>query len=77
MVLSDGGLELVLRYHAMNNLFVGLMANTESAAIASPSLFLIHVDRYLLFPNVVVHVLIFVLALAILNHKYRWLKIGR
>ena len=35
------------------------------------------VDRYLLFPNVLVDVLILVLALAILNHKYKWVKIGR
>jgi hypothetical protein len=30
-----------------------------------------------LFPNVLVDVLILVLALAILNHKYKWVKIGR
>ena len=77
VVLSDGGLELALGYHAMSNLFIGLVANTESAAIASPSLFLVQVDRYLLFPNVLVDVLILVLALAILNHKYKWVKIGR
>ena len=77
VVLSDGGLELALRYHAMSNLFTGLVANTESEAIANPSLFLIHVDRYLLFPNVLVDVLILVLALAILNHKYKWVKLGR
>ena len=62
VVLSDGGLELALGYHAMSNLFTGLVANTESEAIASPSLFLIHVDRYLLFPNVLIDVLILVLA---------------
>ena len=77
VVLSDGGLELALGYHAMSNLFIGLVANTESAAIASPSLFLVQVDRYLLFPNVLVDVLILVLALAILNHKYKWVKIGK
>ena len=63
--------------HAMSNLFTGLVANTESAAISSPSLFLLQVDRYLLFPNLLVDVLIFALALVLLNLKYKWVKIGR
>ncbi len=77
VVLSDGGLEVAMGYHAMSNLFIGLVANTETAAITSPSLFLIDVDRYSLFPNVLVEVLFLALALAILNHKYKWVKIGR
>ena len=77
VVMRDGGLELAMGYHFMSNLFTGMVANTESAAIASPSLFMLQIDRYLLFPNVLVDVLIFALALAILNHKYKWVKIGR
>ena len=56
----------------MNNLFIGLVANTQVAAIESPSLFLIHVDRYGLFPDVVVSIVGFAVAGAILNAKYRW-----
>ena len=33
MTLLDGGIELAAGYHAMNNLFMGLVANTEVAAI--------------------------------------------
>ena len=72
VTLLDGGIELAAGYHAMNNLFIGLVANTQVAAIESPSLFLIHVDRYGLFPDVVVSIVGFAVAGAILNAKYRW-----
>ena len=72
VTLLDGGIELAAGYHAMNNLFIGLIANTQVAAIESPSLFLIHVDRYGLFPDVVVSIVGFAVAVAILNAKYRW-----
>ena len=73
MTLLDGGIELAAGYHAMSNLFMGLVANTAAAAIESPSLFLIQTDSFRLFPDIFISILGFVLALAILNLKYRWL----
>ena len=35
---------------------------------------MIHVDSYGLFPDVVVSIVGFAVALAILNAKYRWLR---
>lgn len=73
MVLLDGGIEVAAGYHAMSNLFMGMVANTAAAAIESPALFLIRTDAFRLFPDIFISVLGFVLALAILNLKYRWL----
>ena len=75
MTLLDGGIEVAAGYHAMSNLFMGLVANTAAAAIESPSLFLIQTDSFRLFPDIFISILGLVLALAILNLKYRW--IGR
>ena len=77
MTLLDGGIELAAGYHAVNNLFMGLVANTESAVIVTPSLFTIHRDGYDLFPHVFIELLSLVLALAILNYKYKWVKLSR
>lgn len=72
LTLLDGGIELALGYHAMNNLFMGLVANTESAVFVTPSLFVIHHDGYALFPNVFMDILGLALAVVILNYKYKW-----
>ena len=77
MTLLDGGIELAAGYHAVNNLFLGLVANTDSAVIVTPSLFTIQRDAYDLFPHVSIDVLGLLLALAILNHKYKWVKLSR
>ena len=77
MTLLDGGIELAAGYHAVNNLFMGLVVNTDSAVIVTPSLFTIQRDGYDLFPHVSIDVLGLLLALAILNHKYKWVKLSR
>lgn len=76
LVLLDGGIELAAGYHMMNNLFLGVVSNTEDAVIQTPSLFVVQVENYNLFPNVAVEILAFVLAVAILNFKYKWFKLG-
>ena len=63
-------------YHAMSNLFMGLVANTEVAVIETPSLLVIHTEGYALFPNVFMEVLGLALAVVILNYKYKWFKLG-
>ena len=75
LTLLDGGIELAWGYHAVNNLFLGLIANTEISAINSPSLFVIHIDGYDLFPHVFMDVLSLALAVVILNHRYKWFKL--
>ncbi len=76
ITMLDGGIELAMGYHAMSNLFMGLVANTEVAVIETPSLLVIHTEGYALFPNVFMEVLGLALAVVILNYKYKWFKLG-
>ena len=74
VVLLDGGIELAAGYHAVNNLFIGLVANTEVTAISSPSLFVLSIESYALFPNVFL-ALGLAPGLLILNFRYRWVRL--
>ena len=77
LVLLDGGIELAAGFHAMNNFFLGAVANTEVAAIETPALFLIKADSYDLFPNAFMDIVVLVLAVLLLNFKYKWFKLRR
>ena len=70
--LLDGGIELAIGYHAINNLWIILIANTDVTSIPSPSLFELPTEQVGLFPDVFVQLFIFVVLLAIFNRKYNW-----
>ena len=72
LTLLDGGIELAVGYHAINNLFLGLIANPAVSALATPSLFVTHAEQADLLPTYFVDIVGWVVALAILNMKYRW-----
>ena len=72
VTLLDGGIELAVGYHALNNLFISLVANTEVSALQAPSLFVVPVDRYELFPTILVELVMYGLAILVFNHKYNW-----
>ena len=72
LTLLDGGIELAVGYHAINNLFAGLIANPAVSALATPSLFVIHPEQADLVPTYFVDTFGLVVALVILNLKYRW-----
>ena len=72
IVLVDGGIELAIGYHALNNLWIGLIANTEVTALQTPSLLIVPIERYALFPDVPVHLIVYIVFLVILNKKYQW-----
>lgn len=74
ITLFDGGIELTVGYHAVKNLFITLVANTEVSAVPSPSLFVLPIDRYDLFPSLLVDIVVYVLAAAIFNLRYRWFR---
>ncbi len=76
VVLFDGGIELAAGYHMINNLFMGVVSNTEDAVIETPALFTVHSDSYELFPNLVIEIVIFAAAVLMLNFKYKWFKLG-
>ena len=75
IVLIDGGIELAVGYHALNNLWIGLVANTEISAMQSPSLFLVPMEGYELFPDIPVQLIAYVVLFIILNKKYKWITL--
>ena len=72
IVMLDGGLELAWGYHFINNFFLGAVANTDVAALTTPSLLVVHFDSYRLFPHVLIDVVGFVVVVMALNVVYRW-----
>ena len=72
LTLLDGGIELAVGWHAINNLFLGLIANPAVSALATPSLFVVHQEQADLLPTYVVDVFGLVLAVVLLNRKYEW-----
>ena len=76
VVLLDGGLELAWGYHFISNFFMGVVANNDVAAITTPSLYIVHVDSYELFPHVFIDVVALALVVLALNVRYRWFRLG-
>ena len=72
MTLLDGGIELAAGYHAMNNLFLGLMANPDVSALATPSLFVVNMSQAPLLAVYFVDAFGWALIIVILNQKYKW-----
>ena len=77
VTLLDGGIELAVGYHALNNLFISLVANTEVSALESPSLFMVPIDRDELFPAIFAELMLYGLAFLVFNHKYKWIRLRR
>lgn len=77
VTVLDGGIELAVGYHALNNLLISLVANTEVSVLESPALFVVPIDRYELFPAVFVELVVYSLALLVFNHKYRCFRLRR
>ena len=73
IVLVDGGIELAIGYHALNNLWIGLIANTEVTVLQTPSLLIVPIERYAMFPDVPVQLIVYIVFIVILNKKYKWL----
>lgn len=72
LTLLDGGIELAVGIHVINNLIYTLLAATSVSVIESPALFLIEVEEFRLFPDIVVLWLMLAVVLVILNRRYKW-----
>ena len=77
LTLLDGGIELAVGLHVVNNLIYTLLAATSVSAIQSPALFLIDVQEFRLFPDIIVLWAMLAIVLAMLNWKYRWFSYSR
>ena len=72
MTLLDGGIELAVGFHAMQNIFNKLVLNLEVGRASSSSLFAADADQLAVLFIYFVHILGLVLALLILNLRYKW-----
>ena len=72
LTLFDGGIELAIGYHTVNNLWVALIVNTEVTALSTPSLFLIPMERFVFFPDIIMQLVSCIALFAIFNWKYGW-----
>ena len=61
-------------YHALNNLFITLVSNTEVSSVQSPSLFVVSVEGHELSPGILMEVVIYGLTVLIFNIKYGWFR---
>ena len=77
IALLDGGTELAVGYHALNNLFPIPVANTGVPAVPGPSLFIFPIEKYELFPDVLVEFAACALAALKFSCWYRWFQLGR
>jgi membrane protease YdiL (CAAX protease family) len=72
LTLFDGGIELACGFHAINNLWVHLIISTEVSVMATPSLFVIQVEKFSLFPDILVQAITYFLLFILFNYKYKW-----
>ena len=72
LTLFDGGIELAVGYHAINNLWVSLIVSTEVAVMTTPSLFVVSIERFVFFPDIIVELISTIVLFAIFNWKYGW-----
>ena len=49
-------------YPALNNLFITLVSSAEVSAVQTPSLFVVPIEKYELFPDILMEVVIYALA---------------
>ena len=77
MTLLDGGIELAVGYHAMQNIFNKLVLNLEVGRASSSSLFAADADQAAVLAIYFVHILGLVLGLFILNLRYKWFAYPR
>jgi len=75
IVLKDNGLELVLGFHAANNITIALLTTSKSAALQTDALFVDHsetvVDFFIFLPILVLYPLV----LWVFSRKYKWFKV--
>ncbi|MDP6770492.1 MAG: CPBP family intramembrane metalloprotease, partial [Anaerolineales bacterium] len=77
LTLLDGGIELAVGYHAVNNLWVALVVNTELTSMHTPSLFIIPIDGYEFFPGTPVELITLVIMFLVFNRKYQWINLSK
>ena len=72
ITLLDGGLELAIGFHTMNNLWSFLIVGLETSVISTPALFILSIEKLDLISTVIPGIIQFMLLTAILAWRYGW-----
>ena len=72
LTLFDDGIELACGFHAINNLWVWLIMSTEVSVMGAPSLFVIQIEEYSFFPDILFQAGLYSLLFVLFNSKYKW-----
>ena len=74
LTLLDGGIELAVGYHSLNNLWVGLVINSEVSSLTTPSLFIMPFTELMYFPDIAFQTITYLTVFFIFRRKYQWQK---
>ena len=72
ITLLDGGLELAIGFHTMNNLWSFLIVGLETSVISTPALFILSIERLELIPTIIPGIIQFMLLTGIFGWRYGW-----
>ena len=72
ITLLDGGLELAIGFHTMNNLWSFLIVGLETSVISTPALFILSIEKLELIPTVIPGIIQFMLLTGIFGWRYGW-----
>jgi len=74
ITVLDGGLELAIGFHIMNNLWAFLIVNLEKSVVPTPALFIANIPEFNLLTLVIPSLIQFLIFGSIFAWKYKWFK---
>ena len=72
LTILDGGLELAIGFHMMNNLWAFLIVNLKTSVVPTPALFIIDIPEFNLSAMIIPSIIQFLLFGGIFAWKYKW-----
>ncbi|MFL2756224.1 MAG: lysostaphin resistance A-like protein [Dehalococcoidia bacterium] len=74
ITVLDGGLELAIGFHIMNNLWAFLIVNLEKSVVPTPALFIADIPEFNLFTLILPSLIQFLIFGSIFAWKYKWFR---
>ena len=76
LTLVDGGLELAIGFHTMNNIWSFLVVGLENSVMPTPSLFVLKVESLEIGAALIPGIFQFVILFGIFGLRYGWFRRG-
>ena len=74
LTLVDGGLELAIGFHTMNNIWSFLVVGLENSVMPTPSLYVLKIDSLEIGAALIPGIFQFVILLGIFGWRYGWFR---